>query len=52
MSNFTDLVVTTLRKWSDTLADNVTAHSPLLSRLKEMDAIVKEALRLADELTR
>ncbi len=42
MSNFTDLVVTTLRKWSDTLADNVTAHSPLLSRLKEMDAIVKE----------
>ncbi len=42
MSNFMDLVVTTLRNWGPTLADNVTAHSPVLSRLQEQDAIVKE----------
>ena len=42
MSNFTDLAVPPLRTWSGPLANNVTAHSPLLSRLKEMDAIVKE----------
>lgn len=42
MSNFTDLVVTTLRNWGPTLADNVTAHSPVLARLKELDGITKE----------
>lgn len=49
MSNFTDLVVTTLRNWGDTLADNVTAHSPVLARLQEQDAIVKEDGGLALE---
>ena len=42
MSNFTDLVVTTLRNWGPVLADNVTAHSPVLAKLKENDAIIKE----------
>ena len=42
MSTFTDLIVTTLTKWSDTLADNVTANSCILSRLKAKNAIVKE----------
>ena len=42
MSTFTDLIVTTLSKWSDTLADNVTANSCILARLKAKNAIVKE----------
>lgn len=42
MSNFTDLVATTLRNWSPTLADNVTNHSPLLAKLKEHGGLVAE----------
>lgn len=42
MATFTDLAVTTLRLWSDTLADNVTAHSPILAKLKSLDGITKE----------
>ena len=42
MPTFTDLIVTTLSKWSRPLADNVTAHSCILSQLKAKNAIVKE----------
>lgn len=40
--DFNDLTVATLKKWSSTLADNVTKNSALLSRLKEKGAIIKE----------
>jgi hypothetical protein len=43
MAGFNDLVITTLRKWSPTLADNVTSKSPILSKLKEIGGIVKES---------
>ncbi|MBR3899680.1 MAG: phage major capsid protein [Elusimicrobiaceae bacterium] len=42
MASFNDLIVSTLRKWSKTLADNVTNHSPLLAKLKELGGIVAE----------
>lgn len=38
-----DLTITTLDNWSKDLSDNVTAHSPLLSKLKENGGYVYES---------
>jgi len=41
--NLGDLVVTTARKWIDTISDNVTTHNALLYRLKSKGQIKKSS---------
>lgn len=39
---FGDLTIATLKKWSKTLADNVSGNNALLAKLKEKGAIIQE----------